>query len=149
MWAGCHPIGQSLYFYLSVRVFYLSVRVVYPFYYVSVWRLLERKARCVALQFPEGLLMYALVISDILEQFAHVSTGIVTLVLMAVLPQHSLFMCTCHSHNGRCHIRSVLCGRFHRKSTGSRLFGIIFTMPSCVKSINLNCITWYVPIDIT
>ena len=40
----------------------------------SVWRLREAKATRVALQFPEGLLVYACVISDILERFAHVST---------------------------------------------------------------------------
>ncbi|CAM9778797.1 unnamed protein product [Ectocarpus sp. 12 AP-2014] len=36
----------------------------------TVWRIREDKANNVALQFPEGLLMYACVISDILEQFA-------------------------------------------------------------------------------
>ncbi|CAM9720635.1 unnamed protein product [Ascophyllum nodosum] len=37
----------------------------------SVWRIQEEKAETVALQFPEGLLMYACVVSDILEQFAN------------------------------------------------------------------------------
>jgi diphthamide biosynthesis enzyme Dph1/Dph2-like protein len=35
----------------------------------TVWRLREAKAHHVALQFPEGLLMYACAISDILEAF--------------------------------------------------------------------------------
>ena len=38
----------------------------------TVWRLREAGAQRVALQFPEGLLMYACVIVDILEAFAHV-----------------------------------------------------------------------------
>jgi 2-(3-amino-3-carboxypropyl)histidine synthase len=40
----------------------------------SIWRLRESKSKCVALQFPEGLLMYACIISDILQQFAGVDT---------------------------------------------------------------------------
>ncbi len=40
----------------------------------SVWRLLESKATIAALQFPEGLLVYACLISDILRQYAHVDT---------------------------------------------------------------------------
>lgn len=40
----------------------------------TVWRIKEAKATRVALQFPEGLLLYASVISDILEKFAGVST---------------------------------------------------------------------------
>jgi 2-(3-amino-3-carboxypropyl)histidine synthase len=38
----------------------------------TVWRLRRAKAKRVAMQFPEGLLMYASVLSDILEQFAGV-----------------------------------------------------------------------------
>lgn len=34
-----------------------------------VWRVRSAGAKCVALQFPEGLLMYSLVISDILQSF--------------------------------------------------------------------------------
>jgi len=37
----------------------------------SVWRLQQVGARRVALQFPEGLLMYSCIISDILEACAH------------------------------------------------------------------------------
>lgn len=38
----------------------------------TVWRLRQANAKRVALQFPEGLLMYACVIADILETFAGV-----------------------------------------------------------------------------
>mmetsp|Transcript_12321 Transcript_12321/g.18579 ORF Transcript_12321/g.18579 Transcript_12321/m.18579 type:complete len:504 (+) Transcript_12321:59-1570(+) len=40
----------------------------------TIWRLSQCEPKCcrVALQFPEGLLMYACIISDILEQFAEV-----------------------------------------------------------------------------
>ncbi|ERM94342.1 hypothetical protein AMTRI_Chr04g252350 [Amborella trichopoda] len=38
----------------------------------SIWRIRQAGAKCVALQFPDGLLMYALIISDILETFAEV-----------------------------------------------------------------------------
>ena len=38
----------------------------------TVWRLREAQAKNVALQFPEGLLMYACIIADILETYAHV-----------------------------------------------------------------------------
>eukprot|EP00742_Colponemidia_sp_Colp-10_P007240 GILJ01007782.1.p1 GENE.GILJ01007782.1~~GILJ01007782.1.p1 ORF type:complete len:445 (-),score=65.33 GILJ01007782.1:16-1305(-) len=40
----------------------------------TVWRIREAAATKVAIQFPEGLLMYACLISDILEEFAHVET---------------------------------------------------------------------------
>mmetsp|Transcript_22097 Transcript_22097/g.35699 ORF Transcript_22097/g.35699 Transcript_22097/m.35699 type:complete len:443 (-) Transcript_22097:104-1432(-) len=40
----------------------------------TIWRLREAKSKRVALQFPEGLLMYSLLISDILEKFAGVDT---------------------------------------------------------------------------
>ena len=36
----------------------------------TIWRLRQSKAKRVALQLPEGLLMFALVLSDILEKFA-------------------------------------------------------------------------------
>ncbi|CAK0783436.1 hypothetical protein CVIRNUC_006635 [Coccomyxa viridis] len=36
----------------------------------TIWRIKQKGAKRVALQFPEGLLMYACVISDILERFA-------------------------------------------------------------------------------
>lgn len=35
----------------------------------AVWRIRKTAAKRVALQFPEGLLLYACVISDILEEF--------------------------------------------------------------------------------
>ena len=38
----------------------------------TVWRLREAGAKCVALQFPEGLLLFACTIADILERFASV-----------------------------------------------------------------------------
>ncbi|DBA98686.1 hypothetical protein WJX77_005684 [Trebouxia sp. C0004] len=38
----------------------------------TVWRLKQAKAKRVAIQFPEGLLMYSCVIADILESFADV-----------------------------------------------------------------------------
>eukprot|EP01128_Nolandella_sp_AFSM9_P012726 TRINITY_DN9559_c0_g1_i1.p1 TRINITY_DN9559_c0_g1~~TRINITY_DN9559_c0_g1_i1.p1 ORF type:complete len:458 (-),score=97.41 TRINITY_DN9559_c0_g1_i1:37-1410(-) len=40
----------------------------------TIWRLLRVEAKKVALQFPEGLQVYACVISDILQEFAHVET---------------------------------------------------------------------------
>ena len=42
----------------------------------SVWRLRRSEAKCVALQFPEGLLVYACMIADILQTFASVDTVI-------------------------------------------------------------------------
>lgn len=36
----------------------------------TVWRIKQKGAKRVALQFPEGLLMYACVIADILERCA-------------------------------------------------------------------------------
>ena len=38
----------------------------------TVWRLRDAGAKCVALQFPEGLLLFACTIADILERFASV-----------------------------------------------------------------------------
>ena len=35
----------------------------------TIWRIRQKGAKRVALQFPEGLLMYACVISDILERY--------------------------------------------------------------------------------
>jgi len=43
----------------------------------TVWRLREKAAKRVALQFPEGLLVYSCLISDILEEF----TGVDTIVM--------------------------------------------------------------------
>lgn len=43
----------------------------------SVWKVMQASAQKVALQLPEGLLMYACVISDILEHF----TGVETLIM--------------------------------------------------------------------
>ena len=40
----------------------------------TVWRIRQAEAKCVALQMPEGLLMFALTISDILEKFCQVET---------------------------------------------------------------------------
>lgn len=42
----------------------------------TIWRIREMKAKRVALQFPEGLLMYSMVISDILQQFTTADTVI-------------------------------------------------------------------------
>ena len=46
--------------------------------YKSIWRLQSASPRCkrVAVQFPEGLLMYSCIIADILERFASVETMI-------------------------------------------------------------------------
>jgi 2-(3-amino-3-carboxypropyl)histidine synthase len=44
--------------------------------YKTIWRVRESKSKCVALQFPEGLLMYSCVIADILSRFANVETVI-------------------------------------------------------------------------
>ena len=40
----------------------------------TLWRLRSTNAKCVALQFPEGLLMFATTIADILQKFAGVET---------------------------------------------------------------------------
>ncbi|EFA84394.1 diphthamide biosynthesis protein 1 [Heterostelium album PN500] len=40
----------------------------------TIWRLRQSQSKRVALQFPEGLLMYSCIISDILERFANVET---------------------------------------------------------------------------
>ncbi|XP_055628762.1 2-(3-amino-3-carboxypropyl)histidine synthase subunit 1 [Toxorhynchites rutilus septentrionalis] len=40
----------------------------------SIWRIREMKAKRVALQMPEGLLMFSLVISDIIERFTEADT---------------------------------------------------------------------------
>ncbi|EGD74618.1 diphthamide biosynthesis protein 1 [Salpingoeca rosetta] len=42
----------------------------------TIWRLRQKNAKRVALQFPEGLLLFACPISDILQRFAHVETMI-------------------------------------------------------------------------
>ncbi|KAI8040957.1 hypothetical protein M5D96_005206 [Drosophila gunungcola] len=42
----------------------------------TIWRIREMKAKRVALQLPEGLLMYAMVISDIVERFTSADTVI-------------------------------------------------------------------------
>lgn len=42
----------------------------------SVWRIKEAKAKRVALQMPEGLLMYATTIADIIEEFTEAETVI-------------------------------------------------------------------------
>jgi len=44
--------------------------------YKTIWRIQKAKATCVALQFPEGLIMYSCIISDILQRFAGVETVI-------------------------------------------------------------------------
>ena len=43
----------------------------------TIWHVRKNSSTCVALQFPEGLLMYACVISDIINKF----TGVETLIL--------------------------------------------------------------------
>ncbi|EGC36918.1 hypothetical protein DICPUDRAFT_150525 [Dictyostelium purpureum] len=40
----------------------------------TIWRLKQANSKRVALQFPEGLLMYSCIISDIVEKFANVET---------------------------------------------------------------------------
>eukprot|EP00045_Choanoeca_perplexa_P015474 m.195356 g.195356 ORF g.195356 m.195356 type:complete len:455 (-) comp17002_c0_seq7:2702-4066(-) len=40
----------------------------------TIWRLQQKDAKTVALQMPEGLLIFAIPIAQILEQFAHVET---------------------------------------------------------------------------
>jgi len=42
----------------------------------SIWRIREAKAKRVALQMPEGLLMYATTIADIIEDFTEAETVI-------------------------------------------------------------------------
>ncbi|KAM7358631.1 diphthamide biosynthesis 1 isoform 1-T4 [Cochliomyia hominivorax] len=42
----------------------------------TIWRIKEMKAKRVALQLPEGLLMYAMVITDIIERFTDADTVI-------------------------------------------------------------------------
>ena len=37
----------------------------------TVWRIQQEQAKVVGLQLPEGLQMYACIISDIIEHFAH------------------------------------------------------------------------------
>ena len=50
-----------------------AIRALPPNYnfevHKTVWRIRQTQARCVALQFPEGLLMFACTIADILEEF--------------------------------------------------------------------------------
>lgn len=43
----------------------------------TIWRIKEAGAKCIALQFPEGLLMYSCIISDILCDFADVDDTII------------------------------------------------------------------------
>ena len=49
--------------------------------YKTIWRLKSANAKKVALQFPEGLLIYSCVISDILEQFAGVEVRFILNIL--------------------------------------------------------------------
>ncbi|EGG16357.1 diphthamide biosynthesis protein 1 [Cavenderia fasciculata] len=42
--------------------------------YKTIWRIKQAKSKRVALQFPEGLLMYSCIIADILEQFTQCET---------------------------------------------------------------------------
>ena len=42
----------------------------------TVWRVKQAESKCVALQFPEGLLLYACTISDIIERFTGADTVI-------------------------------------------------------------------------
>lgn len=46
----------------------------------TLWKILSLRAGCVALQFPEGLLMYACLISDIIRRF----TGVRVILLSDV-----------------------------------------------------------------
>lgn len=42
----------------------------------TIWRVREMKAKRVALQLPEGLLIFSLIISDIIERFTEADTVI-------------------------------------------------------------------------
>ncbi|GFU52908.1 2-(3-amino-3-carboxypropyl)histidine synthase subunit 1 [Nephila pilipes] len=42
----------------------------------TIWRIKKSESKCVALQFPEGLLLFALTIADILQKFTNVETVI-------------------------------------------------------------------------
>ena len=42
----------------------------------TIWRIKQKGAKRVAVQFPEGLLMYACVIAEILERYVCRSEGI-------------------------------------------------------------------------
>ena len=44
--------------------------------YKSIWQIELKKAKVVALQFPEGLLMFSTMIADILQEFAKVKVVI-------------------------------------------------------------------------
>ncbi|XP_037082796.1 2-(3-amino-3-carboxypropyl)histidine synthase subunit 1-like [Pollicipes pollicipes] len=46
----------------------------------TIWRIKQLSVKCVALQFPEGLLVFSLTIADILERF----TGVETLIMADV-----------------------------------------------------------------
>jgi diphthamide biosynthesis enzyme Dph1/Dph2-like protein len=50
----------------------------------TVWRLREAKARRVALQLPEGLLMFALTLADILQTHTG-ARGVVFVVVVVVV----------------------------------------------------------------
>jgi hypothetical protein len=43
----------------------------------TVWRLRQAKVKCLALQFPEGLLLYATTLSDIFQTFAGVEDVVI------------------------------------------------------------------------
>lgn len=54
----------------------------------TVWNIRKYNAKRIALQMPEGLLIYSLIISDILEQFC----GVETLVMGMCLMVHAVLM---------------------------------------------------------
>ena len=74
----------------SVRICCLDASTEFPLSYAvlqihkTVWRIKQKGAKRVALQFPEGLLMYACVIADILERC--------TSVLLLSFTVHTLLM---------------------------------------------------------
>ena len=65
--------------------------------------MMQENASVVALQFPEGLLMFALIISDILEKFCEVS------VIRRICDDTPHFKSICLGDDFiRCNLRSVL-----------------------------------------
>lgn len=65
-----------------------------------VWRVRQSKAKCVALQFPEGLLMFATMIADIVKRFFQ------TIFLSGNISQ--ILWWTGNCDNGRCNVSIVV-----------------------------------------
>ncbi len=67
----------------------------------TVWRLRQAGAKCAALQFPEGLLMYACIIADLLERFAGMedrSGCRWSCSCTGWSPEHAQHYCQSHEH---------------------------------------------------